>query len=110
MNVLRQTSALLVLALVIASVEGASRESRRPTKSQEEEVNQKYEKPFFVILSAIFLSVAPVLVRFIHCLFTDPVIPILWKHLKMRGSRVIIERFGVLGQEREEEDVDLKED
>ncbi len=103
---IRQT--LLKLALVATLAEGASRGSAR-SQSSEEEVIEKYEKPYAIILSALFLSVAPVLVRFIHCLFTDPVIPILWKHLKARGKKVIIQRFGVLGQEREE-DVDSKED
>ena len=41
---------------------------------------------------------APLLVRFIHCLFTDPDVPMVYKEMKLRGMEMMTQRFGLLDQ------------
>mmetsp|Transcript_4063 Transcript_4063/g.9138 ORF Transcript_4063/g.9138 Transcript_4063/m.9138 type:complete len:112 (+) Transcript_4063:143-478(+) len=89
---------LLALAISIVRVEGdGSSSRRRPRQTREEEDKERYQKPFAIILTAVFISVAPVLGRFVHCLMTDPVVPTLWKQLKICGKQIIHEKFGNLG-------------
>lgn len=96
----------VVLPLLLISVSTALAESgggpsrRRRRGPQEEEDKERYQKPFTIIVTAIFLSVAPALARFAQCVATDPVVPLLWKELKIRGKRIINQRFGNLGDSR----------
>jgi hypothetical protein len=88
--------AFLTLAIAVTLAEGAERLTRRrPPRSREEE-DARYRKPFAIILAALFLAVAPVLVRFVHCLATDPVVPRLLNELTRRGKRLLAEKFGNL--------------
>jgi hypothetical protein len=91
-------------ALIITLVECSDRTGRprRPAQTKDEEDMERYRKPFFIIGSALLLSVAPVLGRFVHSLFTDPVVPVLWRELNERGKDTLARRFGNLGQHRSE--------
>ena len=101
-NVLGQTMMCLLITFVLCCctlVEGAGSSSRRqPRQSREDEEKERYRKPFGIILAAIFLSIAPLLGRLIHAIFTDPVVPILWNELKLRTKKLLKERFGNLAQ------------
>ena len=106
-NIITGAVKVCVLLLIVATllVESSSRgegsSSRgRSRQSKEDEDSERYKKPFAIILTAVFLSVAPVLGRFIHCLLTDPVVPLLWKELKTRGKKLLQEKFGNLGQDK----------
>ena len=102
-NIITGAVKVCVLLLIVATllVESSSRgegsSSRgRSRQSKEDEDSERYKKPFAIILTAVFLSVAPVLGRFIHCLLTDPVVPLLWKELKTRGKKLLQDKFGNL--------------
>lgn len=116
-NVLRQTMMCLLITFVLCCctlVEGAGSSSRRrPSRqSREDEEKERYRKPFGIILAAIFLSIAPLLGRLIHAIFTDPVVPILWKELKLRTKKLLKQRFGNLANpaDRQRAYVRRKED
>ena len=104
-GVMKACVLLLIVAtlLVESSSRGEGSSSRgRSRQSKEDEDSERYKKPFAIILTAVFLSVAPVLGRFIHCLLTDPIVPLLWKELKLktRGKKLLQEKFGNLGQDK----------
>ena len=63
-------------------------------RSREEEDDERYRKPFTYILVAVGLSVAPLVGQFVVCLFTDPVIPQLFKAFGKWSKRLILDRFG----------------
>ena len=101
----RQTyySVITFAALIITLVECSDRTGQRnPGRTKDEEDMDRYDKPFFIIGSALLLSVAPVFGRFVYSLFTDPVVPLLWKELNERGKEMLMRRFGNLGQHRSE--------
>ena len=79
-------------------VEGGTphRTSRLPSK--EDEDMERYKKPFCIIVGALFLSVAPLLVQFTHCLFTDPAVPMVYREMKLRGMEMMTKRFGLIDQ------------
>ena len=83
---------IIVFATIIALAEAGSR--HRGPRSQEEDDNERYRKAFAYIFFALGLSVAPILGRFIVCLFTDPAVPILLKEMKKRGKWLLLEKFG----------------
>jgi hypothetical protein len=88
-------------ALMITLVECSGRTSQyRPGQTKDEEDMERYRKPFFIIISALLLSVTPVLCRFVYSLFTDPIVPMLWKEMNARGKAMLVHRFGNLGQHR----------
>ncbi|KAL9178578.1 hypothetical protein ACHAXT_001916 [Thalassiosira profunda] len=100
-RLLRQVCVLLLtFAALAAIVEGGSRRQQRQTR--EEEDKERYQKPFGLVLTAVFLSVAPLIARLIHCLLTDPAIPLLFHELKIRGKKMIVKRFGSLATAKEE--------
>ena len=84
----------MFITLAESASESTNNRTRRQTR--EEEDAERYQKPFAIIASAIFLAVAPVLLSFIHCLFTDPVVPLLWTQMKKLGKKILVERFGNL--------------
>ena len=86
------TTTFIVFATIIALAEAGSR--HRGPQSQEEDDNERYQKAFAYIFFALGLSVAPILGRFIVCLFTDPAVPILLKEMKKRGKWLLLEKFG----------------
>jgi len=93
------TIILTALALVAASqsVDASSNErqqSMHNQRSREEDDEERYRKPFTYITVAVGLSVAPLVGRFVVCLFTDPVIPQLFKAFGGWSKRLILERFG----------------
>lgn len=97
----RQTyySVITFAALIITLVECSDRTGQHnPGRTKDEEDMDRYDKPFFIIGSALLLSVAPVFGRFVYSLFTDPVVPLLWKELNERGKEMLVRRFGNLGQ------------
>ncbi len=101
----RQTyySVITFAALINTLVECSDRTGQRnPGRTKDEEDMDRYDKPFFIIGSALLLSVAPVLGRFVYSLFTDPVVPLLWKELNERGKEMLVRRFGNLGQHQSE--------
>ena len=70
----RQTyySVITFAALIITLVECKDRTGqRRPEQTKDEEDMERYRKPFFIIGSALLLSVAPLLGQFVHSLFTN---------------------------------------
>ena len=91
------TIILTALALIAASSVSASErqhQSLHNQRSREEDDEERYRKPFTYILVAVGLSVAPLLGRFVVCLFTDPVIPQLFNAFGKWSKRLILERFG----------------
>lgn len=101
-STIRQTFVIITLAtlLIVAECGASHRKSRLPTSSWEEEDMERYKKPFRIIFGAIVLSVAPPLLRFIHCLFTDPAVPLLYKEMKLRGMEMMTRRFGLIEREQ----------
>lgn len=97
-STIRQIFTTLTAAMMftMAECDTPHRTSRLPSK--EEEDMERYKKPICIIFSAIFLSVAPLLVQFIHCLFTDPAVPIVYREMKLRGMEMMTQRFGLLDQ------------
>lgn len=93
---LSQIFTLLTLGtlVILAECDTPYRKSRLP--SREEEDMERYKKPFRIMFVAIFLSVAPPLLRFVHCLFTDPAVPIVIKEMRLRGMEMMKNRFGLL--------------
>ena len=91
------TTIILTALAFLSSVSASSNERQQSMNSQrsrEEEDEQRYRKPFTYILVAVGLSVAPIIGRFVVCLFTDPVIPQLFKAFGGWSKRLILERFG----------------
>ena len=92
------TIILTALSLIAASSVSASSNERQQSvhnqRSREEEDEERYRKPFTYILVAVGLSVAPLVGRFVVCLFTDPVIPQLFKAFGGWSKQLILERFG----------------
>ena len=87
---------ILVSHLVVTLAESNS-SSRTPRRTREEE-ETRYEKPFAIIVTALFLAVAPVLGRFFYSLVTDPIVPMLLTGLKLKGKQILVEKFGNLEQ------------
>ena len=89
------TAILLTLAIVIALAQCASDSSRRqrPRQSREEEDEIRFKRPFAYIVISLGLSLAPVIGRFLVCLCTDPVIPILFRELKNRAKKSLFKIF-----------------
>ena len=91
------TIILAALSLVAAShsVSASERnQSMHNQRSREEDDEMRYRKPFTYVVVAIGLSLAPILGRFIVCLFTDPVIPQLFNAFGGWSKRLILDRFG----------------
>lgn len=93
---LSQIFSLLTLAtlFILAECDTPYRKSRLPP-SREEEDMERYKKPFRIMFIAIILSVAPPLLQFLHCLFTDPAVPIVIKEMTLRGMEMMKNRFGL---------------
>ena len=89
------TAILLTLAIVIALAQCASDSSsrQRPRHSREEEDEIRFKRPFAYIVISLGLSVAPVIGRFLVCVLTDPVIPILFRELKNRAKKSLFKIF-----------------
>jgi hypothetical protein len=98
-STIRQTLVILTLAtnIALSECDNPHRKSRVP--SREEEDMERYKKPFRIMFAAIFISVAPLLLRFIHCLFTDPAMPIVYKEMKRRGMEMMTKRFGLIDRQ-----------
>lgn len=96
---IRQTFAILTLAILVALSECNSPHRKSRVPSREEEDMERYKKPFRIMFVAIFISVVPLLLRFIHCLFTDPAVPIVYKEMKRRGMETMTKRFGLLDRQ-----------
>jgi ABC-type Fe3+ transport system permease subunit len=92
--------AVLILFMTISIVECSDRSSHRHRsgQSQEEKDKERYYKPFVIIGGAIFLSIAPILGRFVYSIVTDPLVPLLLVEVNKRGKEMIVYRFGTLGQ------------
>ena len=82
------TAILLTLAIVIALAQCAS-----DSHSREEEDEIRFKRPFAYIVISLGLSTAPVIGRFLVCLCTDPVIPILFRELKNRAKKSLFKIF-----------------
>ena len=89
------TAILLTLAIVIALAQCASDSSsrQRPRQSREEEDEIRFKRPFAYIVILLGLSIAPVIGRFLVCVLTDPVIPILFRELKNRAKNSLLKIF-----------------
>ncbi len=79
----------------------------RQRMEQEELDRQRFRQPFAIIFFSVFLAVALPLFRFFHCIFTDPLMPPLFRELKRRGARILNERFGSIGSSEKRIDIDI---
>jgi len=86
------TATFILFVMAFALVEAGSR--RHFPQSREEDDDERYRAAFAYVFFAIGLSVAPILGRFIVCVFTDPVIPLLLKEMTIRGKKLILQKFG----------------
>ena len=91
--------AVLILFMTCSIIECRSSHRHRSGQSQEEKDKERYYKPFVIIGGAIFLSIAPILGRFVYSLFTDPLVPLLLVEFNKHGKDMIVYRFGTLGQQ-----------
>ena len=83
-------------------------EGSRKRMEQEELDRQRFKQPFAYIFFSVTLAVSLPLFRFFHCLFTDPLMPPLFKELKRRAVRILETRFGSIGVEKRVDiDVDI---
>ena len=103
------TAILLTLAIVIALAQCASDSSRRqrPRQSREEEDEIRFKRPFAYIVISLGLSVAPVIGRFLVCVLTDPVIPILFRELKNRAKKSLFKIFSSTRGDSSDKHVDV---
>lgn len=104
------TAILLTLAIVIALAQCASDSSsrgQRPRQSREEEDEIRFKRPFAYIVVSLGLSLAPVIGRFIVCLCTDPVIPILFRELKSRAKKSLFKIFSSTRADDSDKRVDV---
>ena len=92
---------LIALAFVdLVECDTPRRKSRLPSGEVEDDM-ERYKKPFCIMVGAVFVSIAPLIVRFVHCLFTDPAVPIVYKEMKLRGVEMAKNRFGNLSLDRQ---------
>jgi len=97
---MKTSTTIILTALALLSVSASSSSNERQQsihnnqRSREEEDDERYRKPFTYVLVAVGLSVAPLLGRFVVCLFTDPVIPQLFNAFGKWSKRLILDRFG----------------
>ena len=90
-----QTLASIAIAICIHVAEGGAASRRR--LEQEELDKQRFKQPFAIIFFSVLLAVSLPLFRFVHCIFTDPLMPPLFKELKKRAARILNKRFGSIG-------------
>ena len=95
---MKTSTTIILTALASHSVDASSSERQHQSmhnqRSREEEEDERYRKPFTYIFVAVGLSVAPLVGRFVICLFTDPVIPQLFNAFGKWSKRLLLERFG----------------
>ena len=94
---MKTSTTIILTALALLSSVSASERNQsihNNQRSREEEDEERYRKPFTYILVAVGLSVAPLVGRFVVCLFTDPVIPQLFKAFGKWSKRLLLGRFG----------------
>ncbi|KAL7444114.1 hypothetical protein ACHAXM_009864 [Skeletonema potamos] len=77
---------------------------------QEELDKQRFNQPFTIIFLSIFLAVALPLFRFFHCIFTDPLMPPLFKELKRRAAKILHAKFGSIGGVEQRVDIEIDDD
>lgn len=94
---------LLAFSVIVECETLTSRRHQRREQLARESGPERYKKAFSIIQAILLLAVAPVLIRFIHCLLTDPVVPIVLKELFRRAKKMASEKFGNLGMLGDEE-------
>ena len=57
---------------------------------------EQYEKIFSILQTTFLLAVAPLVFRFIHCLMTDPIFPLILKEMQLRARDLLHNKFGNL--------------
>ena len=95
--IMKTSTTIILTALALLCVSASSNERQQSIhnqRSREEEDEERYRKPFTYILVAVGLSVAPLVGRFVVCLFTDPIIPQLFNAFGKWSKRLILDRFG----------------
>ena len=101
---------LLTLAAYLTVVEGEATSRRRRNRHADESISStdcRYKKLLSIILKLGCLALAPIFIRFAHCLMTDPATPLLLKEMK----RLLMDKhFGNLSNRFKDEDEEgLKE-
>jgi ABC-type Fe3+ transport system permease subunit len=104
----------LLLAFAFASylafrVDGEKTRHRHHQRRAHREADanpQRIKHAFQWTGALLFIALAPLLIRFIHVLMSDPIVPLLWKELKVRGRRFVSEKFGSIGDDRWDEEVE----
>ena len=107
-NVILLTLAI-VIALLVQCVNGGDTNSSRyrPSQSREEEDEIRYKRPFAYIVVSLGLSIAPVIGRFLVCLITDPIIPILFRELKNWAKKCMLKCFSLTRGDSSNKRVDV---
>ena len=110
-----QALVLATFALIsyITLVEGrADTKSRKRRNQRESESSpERIKKALLLTAGLFFLAIAPLVLRFVHAIITDPVIPLLWKEGITRGRTFLSEKLCLMKVGRKKRNVSsLKED
>ena len=88
---------MFAFASYVTLVDGTKvNNGRRHRRAQRESDSspERIKKALCWVGVLLFIALAPVIFRFVHALITDPAIPIILNEGKVRGRRLVNERFG----------------
>lgn len=85
--------AFITASFVLVEVDAGKARHRRAQRDSESSPD-RIKKGLWIAAAFLAIALVPLLLRFVHALMTDAVIPMLWKEGKARVRRCFTERFG----------------
>lgn len=81
----------VTLAEGISSSKVQVKGRRHQRRAQRESTSspERIKVALFWTASLLFIAMAPLIVRFVHALVTDPAVPLIWNEGKARGRRFL---------------------